>query len=331
MKRTMHPVRQWCAGLGLLAAIGFAAGAAQAQSDASYPSKSVRFIVPFPGVTENLGRAVAQSISTDTGQPVIVEMRPGTNGIPGAQFASKQPADGYTVLFTTNTTTAGNAAIYPKLPYDPFKDFAPVSGIGKGALIYIASNSLGVSNIAELVALAKKKPGAIVFGWAGSSGRAAIEMLNIAEGLKMRDIPYKTPPQALNDLVGGQIDLLVYGEVGTAQGLARAGKLRVLGMSTSERLDIAPDVPTVREQGFPDFEMTYWVAVYVPSGTPTPIINRLNGLVGAAMKTEKLRDMVRSAGMLSYVTTPEGLAKFQAAEADKWRRIVTAAGMQEKE
>ncbi len=330
MKGKEHSIGRRWAGLGLLLALGWAAGAAHAQGD-PYPSKSVRFIVPFAGITENLGRAVAQFITTETGQPVIIEMRPGTNGIPGAQFASKQPADGYTVMFTTNSTTAGNAAMYPKLPYDPVKDFAPVTGIGKGALIYVGSNSLGASNIAEVVAIAKKKPGGIVFGWAGTSGRAAIEMLNLAAGTKMRDIPYKSSPQAMNDLVGGQLDLLVYPEIGTAQGLARAGKLRVLGMSTSERLEIAPDVPTVREQGFPDFEMTYWVAAYVPAGTSVPIINRLNSLMGAAMKTEKLRDMVRTNGMLAFVTTPEGLAKFQAAETEKWRRIVTAAGMQEKE
>ncbi len=308
-----------------------AAGAAHAQGDPAYPSKPIRFIVPFAGVNETLGRAMGQAISTDVGQPVIVEMKPGTNGVPGAAFAAKLPADGYNVFFTTSTTMVGNPAIYPKLPYDPAKDFAPVGGVGKGALVYLGSSALGATNIPELVALARKKQGGVVYGWAASSGRAAIEMLNITANLKMRDIPYKTPPQALNDLIGGQIDLLVYGEVGTAAGLARSGKVRILGISTSERLDIVPDVPTVREQGYPDFEMTFWMAAYVPTGTAPPTIARLNGLMGTAMKTEKLREIVRTAGMLPFITTPEELGKFQAAEADKWRRIVTASGMQEKE
>ncbi len=324
----MLGVRRFFAMTVALLVLG-AAGTAHAQGEGPYPSKPIRFVVPFPGVVENLARMIGDHITSETGQSVLVEPRPGSNGILGAQFVSKQPADGYTILFTTNTTHSGNPAIYSKLPYDPVKDFAPVTGIIKGALLYVGSMNMGAANISEVVALARKKPDELVFGWAGSSGRAAIEMLNIAAGLKMRNVPYKSAPQALSDLVGGHIHLLVYGDIATGIQLGRSGKLRVLAVSTSERLESAPDVPTVREQGFPDFEMTFWAATYAPAGTPAPIITRLNGLIAAAMRTDRLRDMLRNSGLIANVTTPEGLAKFQAAETDKWRRIVNAAGMQE--
>jgi tripartite-type tricarboxylate transporter receptor subunit TctC len=317
----------------LVAALAFAAtpAAAQAQpeAEAGYPSKPIHLVVPFPGVVENLARAIGHAITAETGQPVVVEPRSGANGIVAAQAVARQPPDGYTILFTTNTTHAGNPTIYAKLPYDPVKDFAPVAAVVKGALLYVGSPKLAASNISEVVELARKNPGKLTFGWAGSSGRAAIEMLNIAANLKMRNVPYKSAPQALTDLVSGQIDLLVYGDLSTGLQFAKAGKLRLLGVSTADRLAIAPDVPTVREQGFPDFEMTFWAAAYAPAGTPAPVVHRLNELIASAMHSERVRELVQHTGLIPYVTSPEGLAQFQAAETDKWRRIVTAAGMQE--
>jgi tripartite-type tricarboxylate transporter receptor subunit TctC len=329
MISVMYAVRSRLILLFALMALAMTAPLASAQVDPSYPSRPIRFIVPFPGLVENLARIIGERMGTETRQSVLIEPRPGANGIVAAQFVAAQPADGYVVLFTTNTTQAANPTIYSKLPYDPVKDFAPVTGVAKGALLYVGSTELGAANIPDVVGLARKRPGQLAFGWAGSSGRAAIEMLNLEAHLNMRNVPYKSAPQALVDLVGGHIDLLVYADIAEGMQLGRAGKLRVLGVSTAERLEAIPDVPTVREQGFPDFEMSFWAAAYVPAKTPVPVIARLNSLIASGMQNPRFRDVARSTGMIPMPTTPEALAAFQLAETDKWRRIVTAAGMQE--
>lgn len=177
-------------------------GSAAARSD-TYPSRPMKIVVPFPGVTENIARAAGEYVAAQTGQAVVVEPRPGSNGVVGAQYAAKLPADGYNVLFTTNTTQVGNPATDSKLPYDPEKEFIPVAGISKGALLFVVPPSVPASNIAEQVALTRSKPNDLTFGWAGSSGRAAVELLNLAANVKIRNIPYKTAPQGLNDLLGG--------------------------------------------------------------------------------------------------------------------------------
>lgn len=329
MKDSTKVALQLCSVLSAVLILGGPLRNVHAQTDTGYPSKPIRFVVPFAGTVESLARSIGDHITSTTGQPVLIEQRPGAGGNVAAQYVAKQAPDGYQVLFTTNTTHAANPAIYPSLPYDPVKDFAPVTAVAKGALLYIGSTSMP-ETLREVLALAKQKPNALSFGWAGSSGRAAFEILNLTANIQLRNVPYKSSPQALADILGGHIDLLAYPDISASLQLAQNGKLRVFGVSTSERLEIAPDVPTVREQGFPGFEMVYWVATYAPTGTPAAVVMRLNSLINTAMRTERLRVLVRSAGLITYATTPEELAKFQADETAKWRRIVTAAGMQEK-
>ncbi|MDO8769089.1 MAG: tripartite tricarboxylate transporter substrate binding protein [Burkholderiaceae bacterium] len=299
------------------------------QSNAqSFPSKPITLVVPFAAgsATDQLARALGQSIASDSKQSVVIDNKPGAFGFIAAQQAAKSAPDGYTVLITTNTTHAANEHLYKKLPYDPVKDFSPVTALGKGGQIMVVNPSLPVKTVGEFIALAKKEPGKLSFGSGSSSSRIAGELLMQMADIKLLHIPYKSNPLAVTDLLGGQINMMI---TDNATGLPQvnAGKLRPLGYSGAKRTPLAPEVPTIGET-VKGYEMGYWFAAYVPVGTPAPVVAELNKLLTQATKSAGAVSFYQTTGTEVYTTTPAELSKFQQAESQKWGRIIKAAGIQ---
>ncbi len=310
----------------LVAALLVGAGAG---AQTRFPDKPVTFIVPFAAAsaTDQLARAIGQSITEQTKQQVVVDNRAGASGMMAAQAAARAPADGYTVLITTNTTHAANEHLFKKIGYDPVKDFVPVTGLGKGGQVMVVRSDAPYKTVAELVAAARQKPGKLSFASGSSSSRVAGEMLKQLTGTDILHVPYKSNPQAVTDLLGGQIDFMI---TDTATGLPqlRAGKLRALGFSTQKRSPLLPDVPTIDEAGVKGYDMGFWFAAYVPAGTPAPVVARLNELLQAAVKSTAAKTFFDTSGVEAWTTTPDELARFQAAETQKWGRVIKAAGIE---
>nr|WP_315227099.1 tripartite tricarboxylate transporter substrate binding protein [uncultured Albidiferax sp.] len=300
--------------------------ASQAQN---FPDKTITFIVPFAAgsATDLLARALAQAVTLDAKVSVVVDNKPGGNAFIGAQAAAKAKPDGYTVLIATNTTHAANEHLFKKLPYDPVKDFEPLTLLGRGGQIMLVNPSLGVNTVAEFVKLAKSKPGKLSFGSGSSSSRIAGELFKQMAGAYIVAIPYRSNPPAVTDLIGGQIDVMIT-DMATGLPQVKGGKLKALGVSTLQRSPLAPDVPTISEAGVKGYEMTYWFAAYAPAGTPAPVVARLNELLVKAAKSSTAASFYQGTGTEITTTTPEGLRKVQADESVKWGKIIQAAGMQ---
>ena len=318
----------------LLAAAVLALGtlqgpAALAQATAAYPAKAITFVVPFAAgsATDQLARALGQSVTADTKQPVVIDNKAGASGMIAAQAVAKAPADGYSVLITTNTTHAANEHLYKKLPYDPVKDFVPVTGLGKGGQVLVVNTQAPYKSVGELLAFAKKNPGKLSFGSGSSSSRMAGEMLKQLAGVDILHVPYKSNPLAITDLLGGQIDLMIT-DTSTGVPQVKAGKLRALGYSTQKRSAQLPDVPTLDEAGVKGYDMGYWFAAYVPANTPAPVVARLNELLAKATRSPAAQAFYDTAGSEAWTTTSEELARFQAAETQKWGKVIKAAGIE---
>jgi len=323
------PRRALLATAAVLALGTLNAPVAFAQAAGAYPAKAITFVVPFAAgsATDQLARALGQSITNDTKQPVVIDNKAGASGMIAASAVAKSAADGYSVLITTNTTHAANEHLYKKLSYDPVKDFAPVTGLGKGGQVLVVSASAPYKNVGELLAFAKKHPGKLSFGSGSSSSRMAGEMLKQLAGVDILHVPYKSNPLAITDLLGGQIDLMIT-DTSTGVPQVKAGKLRALGYSTQKRSAQLPDVPTLDEAGVKGYDMGYWFAAYVPAGTPAPVVARLNELLTAATKSAAAKSFFDNAGSEAWTTTPDELAKFQAAETQKWGKVIKAAGIE---
>ena len=327
MTRTLRADRR-----ALLAAAALAAftAAAPAWAQGKYPEKPVTFIVPFAAgsATDQLARALGASFTADTKQAVVVDNKAGASGMMAAQAAARAPADGYTVLITTNTTHAANEHLYKKLAYDPVKDFVPVTGLGKGGQVLVVRPDAPYKSVADLLAKANQSPGKLSFGSGSSSSRVAGEMFKQLSGTDILHVPYKSNPQALTDLLGGQIDMMI---TDTATGVPqiKGGKLKALGVSTTKRIALLPEVPTIDEAGVKGYDMGYWFAAYVPKDTPAPVVARLRELLAAGTKSAPAKAFYESTGTEAWTTASgEELAKFQAAEAQKWGKVIKAAGIE---
>ena len=326
---TPNALRRHTLAAGLAAALALAAPAAFAQTAAKYPAKALTFVVPFAAgsATDQIARALGQAITQETGQAVVVENKGGASGMLAAQGVARAAPDGYTVLITTNTTHAANEHLYKKLPYDPVKDFAAVTGLGKGGQVLVVNSSSPLESVKDLVAYAKANPGKLTFGSGSSSSRMAGEMLKQLAGVDILHVPYKSNPLAITDLLGGQIDLMIT-DVSTGLPQVQAGKLKALGFSTQERSAMLPDVPTIEQAGIKGYNMGYWFAAYLPAGTPPQIVNQLSGLLGKAVESRQAASFYTLSGTSRWHGTPDELAKFQAEETAKWGKVIKAAGIQ---
>ena len=318
--RITHALAALTAAAATLAALPVAAQ--------DYPSKPISLVVPFgPGSgTDQFARVLAQALGDDLKVPIVVENKGGAAGFIAAQYVAKAAPDGYTLLTTTNTTQSANEHLFKKLPYDPVKDFAPITLVSTGQMLLLVRPDSPYKTLADLIAAAKKAPGKLSFGAGSSSSQVASELLKQIAHVDALYVPYKSNPLALTDLIGGQIDFM-FADAPTALPQVQGGKLRALAASGSKRVAAAPDVPTVAEAGVKGYDMSYWFAIYAPAGTPAAIVNKLNQAFAKATTSEGFKNfMAKTSGEVS-LSTPEGLAQFQAADSKKWGQVIRAAGI----
>lgn len=297
----------------------------------TYPTQNIRFVVPFAAgsATDTLARLLAHRMSTAFGRSVVIENIAGGNGIPASQAVVRSLPDGYTVMITANTTHAGNQALLKKLPYDAVADFEPITKLGTITLALVANPSVPANNLKDLIAYAKANPGKLTFGAGSSSSRMSAELLKTMAGIDMLHVPYKSNPQVVTDLLGGQISVF-FGDVSTALPPVRAGKLKGFAVSGLKRSPLAPDLPTIDESGLKGYELTAWFAAYAPAKTPMPIIEKLNAAFREALADKDVSSKLLAAGIEPEASTPDELRKFQAAETQKWDKIARDAKIEKE-
>lgn len=303
-----------------------AAAAAAAQS---YPVKPIRLIVPFPpgGATDILGRAIGQKLGETLGQQIVIDNRPGASGSIGADLAAKAAPDGYTLLIGQATNLAINISLMGKLPFDPVKDFAPVTLVASTPNLLVVHPSLPVRSVKDLVALAKAKPGTINYASSGngSPGHLAAELFKKAAGIDMVHIPYKGAAPALTDVVSGHASLYFTSPI-SAQSLVKAGRLRMVAVTSAKRSPSMPDVPTVAEAGFPDFDLASWWGMLAPAGVSRDILTRLHSETVKILNLPDVRQRLSSQGADVLSNTPEQFAAYIKSEIAKWGKLVKASG-----
>lgn len=293
-----------------------------------FPMAPITIVVPFAAGsgTDQTARAMAQSLTEEFGATIVIDNRGGANGILAAQHVAQAKPNGYTLLLTTNTTQVANPHLYKKLPYDPEKDFQPIGLIGRGSMFLVVNASSKMKTIDDLLKTARATPGKLNFGSGSSSSLVGSELLKQMANLRVTSVPYKSNPQAVNDLMGGQIDYMFL-DSSTALPLIRAGRLHPLAVSAATRSKAAHEVPTVAEAGLPGFEVTYWNAVYAPAGVAPDIVDKLAKLIAGAALSKRMVLRQESLGSEAMTSTPGELADYQASEVRTWGRIIQAAGI----
>ena len=311
----------------LLAVASFAGGPAAAQA---YPIKPLRFVVPYPpgGPLDLMGRQIGQKLTESWRQPVLVENRAGAGGNIGAEMVARSAPDGYALLMGAVATHAINPSLYRKIPYDAFKDFVAVALVAQVPNILVVHPAVPAANVRELIALARAKPGALNFGSGstGSTGHLAGELFNTMAGVRMVHIPYKGGAPAMQDLLGGQVQLM-FDNLANSLPQVKAGKLRALAVTTETRSPFVPDIPTVVESGLPGFDLTTWFGVFVSGGTPREIVMRLNTEIVRILALADVRQRLEEMGAAPIANnTPEQFAAFVRREYDKYAKVVRDSG-----
>lgn len=317
----MRLVKTLCGSLFCLAA-----SVALAQG---YPNKPVRMVVPFPpgGTTDILARAVGQKLSEAWGSQVIIDNRPGAGGNIGTDIVAKAAPDGYTLLMATVGTHAINGSLYAKLPFDPVKDFAPVTLVASVPNVLVVHPSLPATSVKELIALAKSKPGELTFASSGNgtSIHLAGELFKTMTGTKMLHIPYKGSAPAITDLLGGQTNMM-FDNLPSAMPHIKSGKLRALAVTSAHRSAALPDVPTIAESGIPGYEASSWFGVVAPAGTPKEIVAKINADIVRGLSAPDLKDRLSGQGAEPVGNTPEQFAAYIKTETAKWAKVVKESG-----
>ena len=313
--------------LALVALAGATPLAAVAQA---YPAKPVRFIIPFPpgGATDILGRILGQKLGEATGQQFIVDNRGGASGNLGLELASKAPPDGYTITIGQAANLAINLSLMGKLPYDPVRDFTPITMIATSPNLLVVHPSLPVKSMKDLVALAKAKPGALNYASSGngSPGHLAAELFKQIAGIQMTHIPYKGAGPALTDLVAGHAQLYFTAPI-SAQPFVKGGRLRMVAVTTAKRSPSLPDVPTVAESGYPGMDVASWWALLAPTGTPKDVVARLHAETVKILGTGDMRERLAAQGADAAPGSPEQLGAYIKSEIANWAKMVKTTGV----
>jgi tripartite-type tricarboxylate transporter receptor subunit TctC len=307
----------------VVAILAFGPLAAAAQ--AAWPNRPIRLVVPFTpgGSTDILARSIGKELQDAWGQPVVIDNVPGAGGAIGADRVAKAPADGYTLLMGHIGTLAVNPSLYPNLPYDPIKSFAPVAWVARVPNVLVVHPSVPARTVQELVALAKAKPGQLAYGSGGNGSAAnlATEYFKLRTGTSLLHIPYRGTAPATADLMGGQIQVLFTGAPAVL-GQIRAGQLRALAVSSPKRLDALPEVPTVAESGYKDFEADQWYGVVAPAGTPPAVIAKLNAQINLSLNSPALKQRLHNEGAVAVPSTPEAFGAHIAREIARWQPVI---------
>lgn len=318
----------------LLAAMAVLCGAAVPAMSAiaaeAFPSRPIRLIVPFTpgGTTDILARLVAQKAGETLGQPMVVENRPGAGGNIGAEAAARSAADGYTLVMGTLGTQVTNQFIYPRMPYDSAKDFAPVTLVANSPNVLLVNSTLPANSIGELIALARHEPGKINYASTSTGGSPHLsgELLSMMAGVRMQHVPYKGAAPAMTDLLAGQVNLM-FDNLPSALAQIQGGKIKALAVTGAKRASVLPSVPTVRESGLPDYEVNSWFGLLAPAGTPPERVRQLQQAVDKVLAMPDVRKRIQELGA---EPGGEGSAAFAAqikADTDKWARVIRSAGI----
>ena len=313
--------------LAFLAALLLLNASAHAQG---YPSKPVRLIVPFApgGTTDVLARLVAQKLTDSLGQQFIIENKPGAGGNIGTELAVKSPADGYTLVMSFDGTMAINPNTYAKMPFDPQKDLVAVANVAQVPLLIVVHPGVAAKTIPEFVALAKASPGRINYSSAGhgSTGHLTGELFRARAGIEIVHVSYKGGGQAVQDLLGGQIQMLVTA-LPTVEGHLKGGKLRALAFTSAKRVPGAPEVPTLAESGYPGMEVLSWYGILAPAGTPQEIVRRLNAEINRVLQMPEVRERLTALGTEPTGGSAEQFAQVIRADTARWAKVVSDAGI----
>jgi tripartite-type tricarboxylate transporter receptor subunit TctC len=321
-EKIMRGMFRWALG-ALFACIALDASAQ------GYPNRTIRLVVPFPaaGTTDILAREVAQKLTEVFGQTVVVDNRPGAAGNIGSDLVAKSAPDGYTLLMGTVGTHAINPSLYSKMPYDHFTDFAPVVLVAGVPNVLVVNPALPVNSVADLIKLAKDKPGQINFASSGSGTSIHLsgELFKTMAGVDMMHVPYKGSSPALTDLVGGQVQIM-FDNLPSALPQIKAGRLRAIAVTSLKRAPVLPDIPTINESGLPGFEASSWFGVLAPAGTPPAVIARINAEVNKWLQSADAREKLLGQGAEAAGGSPEQFGTFIRAESEKWAKVVKASG-----
>jgi len=315
--------------LTLAVMLALAASGGVIAAEPSYPDRPVRLVVPFPagGGADNLARMIMPRVAHALGQPIVIENKAGAGGNVGAEMVAHAAPDGYTLLYGTNGTHAINASLYPNLGFDPVKDFTPVSRMTEIAAMLIVNPQLPVMSVAELIRYARANPGKLNFASAGNgtTSHLAGELFKTQAGIDIVHIPYRGGALAMTDLIGGQVQMMI-DVMPNAYPQAREGRVRGLAVSTASRFPGTPEIPTIAESGLPGFEASAWDGIFVPAGTPMPIVERLNAAIRRALEEPELVAALLARGARPVAGTPESFARFISASAERWALAVRASG-----
>ena len=308
----------------LTAAAGLSTAAAQ-----DYPSRLVRIIVPQAagGATDTFARAIGQKLSDRWGQPVVIENRAGAGGVVGTDYVAKSPADGYTLLVTYEGSQAINQSLYEKLPFDSVKDFQPVATMSVTPFLLIVGAQAQPKTLQEYIAYARENPDKLTYGSAGNGSVNHLlgEMLKVEANIRVVHVPYKGAPQAIADVIGGHVDS-AFASVPSVISSVQQGIVRALAVSSAKRVAIAPDVPTIAEQGLPSFDVNPWWGILAPAGLSPAITQKINADVAEILKTPDMQQLLAKQGAAALVSSPEEFGKLLERDVEKWRKAVKASG-----
>lgn len=303
-------------------------GHALAQADAArnFPERPVRIVVPFGagGGTDTIARVIAAKMSESFGHQVLVENRPGAQGVVASEFVRKAAPDGYTILIATSGPMAANAAIHSKLPYHPLRDFTPVTMIGTYPVIMVVNSSLPVNSVQELIAYAKARPDKVNYGSSGSLGQLVSELFNQQAGTRFQYIPYKSSGDFVGALLSNEVTMAL-SDTPPVSGQVRAGKLRALAITSASRHHAWPDVPTMAEAGLPDFVVEFWNGFFVPVRTPPPIVHNLHAEIARVIALTDVRERLNGLGVDPAAMPGEEFAKVISADITRWTAVARAA------
>jgi len=295
----------------------------------AYPSKPIRFVVPYPagGPLDTIARLLGQKVSESVKQPVVVDNKPGAGGNIGADAVAKSPADGYTILMGAVATHAINPTLYASIPYDPVRDFIPVTQVASTPNVLVVNPSVPAASVREFIAYAKANPGKLNFGSGstGSAGHLAGELFKTQAGVEMTHVPYKGAAPAMNDLVGGQIQLM-FDNLASSLGQVKAGRVRALAVTTARRTSLAPDLPTIAESGLPGFDINTWFGIFVPANTSREVVERLHAEFTRALALPDVKERMLALGAEPVGSRPDEFAAYIRAEGEKYARLIKASG-----
>jgi len=316
----------------LLAAAVLAActGSTSLVNAQTWPSRPIRLVVPFApgGAVDLTARTVAQAMSPRLGQQVIIDNRGGAGGNIGVELVTKAAPDGYTLVMATSGQVAINPHMYARLSFDPLKDLAPITPVGQALNVLCVHPALPVKSVKEFIALAKANPGKLTFasGGTGASDHIAAELFMSLAGIRMTHVPYKGGAPAMVDLLAGNVDS-GFSTVATSIGPIRTNRLRALGLTSSKRFELLPQVPTIAEAGLPGYESVSWYGLFAPAGTPAEVVARVNTEAVAALQTEEVRKRMVEFGVMPMASSPEAFASYIASDSQRWAKLIRSAGI----